>query len=540
MIEDVEYLLKNCEKDSMPFFVDSSRRHRVFHPTPSEYQVSFPMPFRLVTGFDILDATIPTTMYNVDIYNDTMAISTMQTYMKADPTMSQFDYFAELTDSTIFSTIFEDPAPRTALVIANEADISEFISDEQRVPNTYPGGTHTAFIATRHVVHGVPLEIFLSDRDPEVYYVLFENRKYGLHRNDLSNQQFIDILEDGNCKIKRRGDGTFSLVYFKFYFATETQVTNLTDVVVLPTGAQIVGPNVIARIYNYFKKVEHGNYDITLFRQYLYDQWTDLDIKVEATTPVDRKQGKLQFTSSELVIFNGGKSTIRTNLGFETLPTVEENDKYAFVQVKDNKYVFVSNQRNDKGQWILYPPGLVNLLGERYVILRCREIEDHLLGSYSYMNYTPGIGMFKLASANDVTNLRFDFVSLIRKPFHPIGKVSKLTFRFETANGDLYDFKGVNHQILFMMKFLVPTQKIKFERSVLNPNYDPDFVRYMSKNKTVQYQEASDEEEEFDTQEYYEMYKREMEKYDLVSSEEDGNDTDSSEEPVQLSAPRRR
>lgn len=537
MIEDVEYLLENCEKDTIPFFVDSSRRNKKYFPTPSDYQVSFPMPFRLVTGFDILDATIPTTMYNVDLYNDTIAFSTMRAYAGSSSTMTSFDYFTEISKSKIFGIIFEEKVPRTRVVIADPAVLeSTYYPDENRLTNLYPGGS-TDFIATREVWENVPFRTFISDTDPNALFVTYENRKFGLLRIP-ANQPLIDIIEDDNYYLTRNETGEFSIVYFKFYTTTASTIDNLLDP---PEDGSPIGPKIISRITNHYKTIERGNYDITLFRQYLYEQWKDLGIKVEATTAVDRKQGKLKFTSEELVILNGIKSTVRTNLGFETLPTAEESDQYAYMDVRENTYVFISNQRDaTTGNWVLNSPGLVNLLGERYVILRCKEIEDHLLGSYAYMNYTPGIGMFKLAAVNDITNLRFDFVSLIRKPFHPIGKVSKLTFRFETADGLLYDFKGVNHQILFMMKVLVPSQKMKFTRSILNPNYDPDFVRYITNNKTVQYKEDSDDEEQFDNRKYYEMYKREMEKYDYSTSEDENEyDSDDSEEPVTLSEQRR-
>jgi hypothetical protein len=155
-------------------------------------------------------------------------------------------------------------------------------------------------------------------------------------------------------------------------------------------------------------------------------------------------------------------------------------------------------------------------------------MEEHLLGSYGYIKHTPGIGLFKLASSyNDVTHLRFDFVNLVRKPFHPIGKLSKLSFRFETQDGDLYDFKGVNHQLLFMIKYLVPTQKVNFNKSILNPNYDPNFMGYMSNNRTIQYKEDSDNEEDFDNKQYDDKYRKEMQVFDYDSSGSEHNSDDS-------------
>jgi hypothetical protein len=184
-------------------------------------------------------------------------------------------------------------------------------------------------------------------------------------------------------------------------------------------------------------------------------------------------------------------------------------------------------------------PGIVNLLGDRYLIVRCKEIEDHLLGSYAYTKFSPGIGLFKLAANyNDVTHLRFDFVNLVRKPFHPIGKLSKLSIRFETQDGNLYDFKGINHQMLLVIKFLVPSQKKSLQKSVLNPNYNPNFIHYMSTSRAIENKEDSDEEQEFTARDYQEKYQRDMVKYDYSTSGSDSG-TDDSEVDFDFSARRR-
>jgi hypothetical protein len=57
----------------------------------------------------------------------------------------------------------------------------------------------------------------------------------------------------------------------------------------------------------------------------------------------------------------------------------------------------------------------------------------------------------------------------------------------------------------------------------------------MSNNKTIQYKEDSDEEEEFDTQKYNELYKKEFNKYDYSTSEDEDTDDDDSEEEVVIS-----
>lgn len=52
--------------------VDSRRRDRSMHPSPSEYVVPFEAPFRDVTSVEILDATIPRTERLVDVGSDTL------------------------------------------------------------------------------------------------------------------------------------------------------------------------------------------------------------------------------------------------------------------------------------------------------------------------------------------------------------------------------------------------------------------------------------------------------------------------------------
>ena len=71
-----------------------------------------------------------------------------------------------------------------------------------------------------------------------------------------------------------------------------------------------------------------------------------------------------------------------------------------------------------------------------------------------------------------------------------------MTVRFETSKGYLYDFKGVNHTLTFAIRYYEPTQKNKFENSLINPNYDGDFMKYMFHQGDDNAEEDSDDEEE--------------------------------------------
>jgi hypothetical protein len=175
----------------------------------------------------------------------------------------------------------------------------------------------------------------------------------------------------------------------------------------------------------------------------------------------------------------------------------------------------------------LTPSGRITLVGERFIVLRCPEIESQLGGSYAYGGNSPGLALFKLGVLG-YADARFDFSSISYKEFHPIGKLDKLHFRFETANGKLYDFKGVNHNLLLVIKYLRPNidnnNIIKYYP--LNQNYNPSFIDYLRKQDDILNQEETDEEDaDFLEKNFNKIYMEKEKKY-IESSDEEYNNSD--------------
>ena len=137
-------------------------------------------------------------------------------------------------------------------------------------------------------------------------------------------------------------------------------------------------------------------------------------------------------------------------------------------------------------------PGMVNLLGERLITLKSKNIEEHLYKNESGTS-SIGIALFKLGVSGYAEN-RLDFSNFKPKDFHPIGKLSFLDFRFEINNNALYDFKGVNHNLLINIKYFVPFKKIETINYTLNANYNPNFIDY----KKTQYEKNDESEEELE------------------------------------------
>jgi hypothetical protein len=516
MIEDIEYLKDNCESDATIVYIDSSERNRKFDPYPQEYSMGFDQPFKLVTGFDILDASIPTTMWNVDKYNGTLALTNCTIPTTTNVTAQYARKFMdELRDVVTFSRLFERAHitgsinENFVVVISKEYSTSQSITASE---------VYTPYFAyVRDTIRNSSVKEAPKNLDISSYYTFsYVNIPYYI---DYSDSDTIDIISKKNFHIQLNDNNSYDIVFFEEINITEADYNTILNT-----------KSYICHVKNLHKQISLGNYDITTLRTELNNVWFDEDIAFDASTLPDSKQGIYILRSAGYILVNASIGKLIKQIGFDTYPRQSENSLYSLFSVHENTNVFAGNF-DGLNSYTIKAPGIVNLLGYRYLILRCKEMEDHLLGSYAYMKYTPGIGLFKLASAyNDVTHLRFDFVNLVRKPFHPIGKLAKLTFRFETQDGDLYDFKGVNHQMLFVIKFLKPTQKVSFNKSVLNPNYDPNYMKYMSNNRTIEYKEDSDNEEEFNSERYEEKYKKDIQTYDYsTSASENDDNTDDSE-----------
>ena len=221
-----------------------------------------------------------------------------------------------------------------------------------------------------------------------------------------------------------------------------------------------------------------------------------INIKIESlSTPPDVKN-KIAFTSSYPFDLDMNKSTLRDTLGFNLSQNV---DSGFFTKITDpnitkdkNKFrYFMSKQTNSTHR--IEAPGIVDLIGEKYVIINCPEIEEHSTLSLSYSKHNLGLARFKLGTLgyND-ENISIQKTSV--REFHPIGKFSRMTLTFKTQSGKLYDFKGANHNITFKIYYYQALTNIPFDKSILNPNYNPDVLEY--KMNQIDKQDSEDSSDE--------------------------------------------
>lgn len=507
MIDDVDYLIENAEKDSQIVYVDSSLRDKLYYPTANEYTVTFDQPFKLVYGFDVLDASIPVTMYNVDLYNHTIYYSVIQKNPAALISIDPELYFQEIITVNSFQEIYNRDI-ETFIAIGDEANLIGYTSAV-----VSPDPNYVMYI--RKVITTEEIVLRKNQSPDEFYFFSINNIQYGI-KNTALNLDIITILQKNEFNLKVNQTNV-DFIYFEKY-----EIDLNTYNAIQTSNAHII------TIGNYIKSLELGNYDILTIVNDMNDLMNPTLVDVTPTTPVPKKQGKLQFSSAHLILVNAARGELIRSLGFDTNPSTTENgNNYRGWTVGSNFLIYGGVYDTASGTYIIVSPGLISLLGERFVVLRIKELEDHLYGSYAYMSLTPGVGMFKMAAAfGGITNLRFDYTTIIKKDFHPIGKLPRLSIRFETSSGRLYDFKGVNHQLMLNVKFYVPKQKIKFTRSTLNPNYDANLMQYMAGNQRIQNREDSDDEQEFDEDDYKKEYQKQIDKYDYTSESTESNENE--------------
>lgn len=504
-IEDVDYMHERSLQDAATFLIDSGKRDRRYYPIPAEYVTEFSEPLKNVFGIDVLDASIPGTMYNVDAHNNKLRYAVFLPTPSLASGSDFVDVFSILSTSTRFMDCLVDAAtnttvsvvcadsfrlPASASVSASKTD--KLLVSYQLLPTTLLEMSD----GIRQALGGqARLASITSLQSQNVLWFVSRGLWYGSPDRALwaQIQSYMDLGSRDVCVLPlgrgSAGSATHDIVFTESLYLVES----------VPGGGDGVEWQVSFRTM----RMELGNYNLASMASNLVEILFASRFEILSTSSGNYdKQNRFMFRNQSPFLLDMTASTLSEVLGFDLRPARSSGNKppewgstvtealgqgYQVLDVPPGarnaaraQQLFGSVYNASTRDHRLLAPGIVNLLGVRYLTLRCPEIEDHIHGSRSYGDHSVGVGVFKLPSPNEVANLRFDFVNLIRKPFHPIGKLSRLTFRFEFQEGVLYDFKGINHQILIALKFYSPPRAPRPPVSVLNPDYNPDYLGYLT------------------------------------------------------------
>ncbi len=188
-------------------------------------------------------------------------------------------------------------------------------------------------------------------------------------------------------------------------------------------------------------------------------------------------QKRLVFASEQPFCFDMTLSSMRTVIGFGD-PVDEGATGYTTLadyvpgpETQPQSHdVFVSLMGAD-GSYQLAAPGVYDLTGVRYVTIECKELTSHLFRSRAYDRWTANLGLVDLG-VYGYQNQSFDYSSYPPREFHPF-TLRKLTLAFRCPDGSLYDFKGIDHLLTFVIRYYKPPQDVG-QLSMLNRRYDPD------------------------------------------------------------------
>ena len=634
-IEDINYLKNNSIKQNYTFLIDSTDRDRDKFPNPNKYVVEFTVPFKNVIGMEIIDASIPRTMYNIDIENNLIyyylgtneednvikngvtekiacnLIKYNCSYIDSYTLLENSGYIELSNNINIYNIYanYVNTYGNETLIGGNELGITysfkvkaeAIYNYDYSKDNTYcifsfgyyhlwnqTNTNYTAmtvnvlkiiegelydiqFIIGDGTIEGDKNIIANVDLSEEVHicWTILENKwNIYISNNSLSLnivQQFtvkktiknvfyikkyigrsllapITLNKTGNNYKGYWNDGAKMYIKdFKIY----NRELKTNEIALCRNNTIIKGLTIWYKLYdndndndtknygeneyiNYidiFNKISIDTGDYT-FKTFLlnYEEKEDSEIGFKKHSEPAELTNLIDIYSRLPFILDMERSTIYENLGFDLYNSINPlyiNDRYQYKSIYNtDRRMYkmfhsiintkltkvIDNIEFDKN--IITSPGIVYLIGNKYIVLKCPEIEEHLFGSLSYSKYSLGLAKFRVDNMG-INSERLAITKLPIREFHPIGKLSRISLRFETNKGLLYDFKGVNHNIVFAIYYYEPKQNKFPEGSILNPEYKMNYIDYQYYQEEIE-GDSDDENEEYSRDNIDDYKKREI------------------------------
>jgi hypothetical protein len=466
---DVQLLREKGEKYSSVFYVDSAKRDRTFYPTPSRYEVSFNEPFRNVFSIQVLDASIPRTHYNVDTHNNVFC------YVTGDTEIAVYLPVGDYTDVEIIDEMNQRLNGRiTMAFLSSPSDRrNQFIFRSTEPFKIKP------FKSTLRDLLGFDqgnATIIESTNDPEhfIKHVIVDNinNTSGVNvpvtkSNMVLYQQFVatatGYIDSIRLQMKLNDIDILNVNQFNL------NVRIMRDTTLIATGtttALALQTSVMITDWESFDTIQEG-----VSYYFVVNMSDAVYVNYELTVDVVSNERQQLFYALGVsmdfypdVFFNAAENKIN---GYIVKDNTSIEELYFGITTNDLdvSMSLAFNLTVSEHVHSIVPHGIYNLLGDRYIVLRCPEIENHIMSSLKSFNtvnpdtdqtevrqYETGIAKFKM-SVVGFREERFDFNILPPQEFHPIGKLTSLTFFFENQDGRLYDFKGVNHTLSLSVNY---------------------------------------------------------------------------------------
>lgn len=501
-MEDITYMRRYGVEEAYLLLIDSSQRDKRHDKHPNNYDVVFTTPFRNVVGIDIVTASIPRTQYVIEDNSNTFTYRLLKSTNWTTITMPTGDYAITNLVNVVNTQLAKANSPLTIQAVSSPATIKNKIQIYSQVPFVVNMSQSTMRRAlgfnepptTELAVTGAyDMPPNYLDTDQDTFYSNISTSTgtgqvptfSGPQASEGINQLPVTATRFVRQKFVATSKGAVTQVAL---YATIQGILPSTDgklnfVVTdlqgkeFATGTVPVPNPPDAGLPAYLS-------DTTTSAGLLLSNETYYLIFYDADMPGDGSDDCYNLFSTRLLTADNtqtvsvGTGSSLANVSWSDYEFTSE-DTCVGVQVTPPVYQVTS-------------PGLYDLTGERYINVRCSQIEDHMFGARAYEKYNVGMAKIDLGVFG-YSDSRFDFSSLPPRRFHPISRLNRLSFRFERLDGSLYNFYGVDHTMVLSVRYLVTDQsKTDIDKiRILNPNYNPNLQDYIS-NRTLNYHDEED------------------------------------------------
>lgn len=476
-MEDVSFMKQHGEIETKVVFVDSSQRDKIAYPDPALYTIDFDEPMKSVVGVDVLDAVIPSTMYVVDEHNRDFLL-----------------YVVGITSSALHQRSVDQMSYYLKWLLNMERPIDDMMAPGSKL-NASASVVLRGTLTIQDERYGDTVDTHLADvpggpeNDRHIGIRIIDSYKAGNGAPPVG-VTVITLMQNNYWIPNAIGWGVER--YMFDYVNGHALMIVVSKRAALSTGFPVVCQRL---------RFPVGNYSTmsSIITAAADGGGTD-DAATTTGTPTGNAYIQSQAQNPDRLLklrintspWNNLLSAQRCLLAIDTSCGMSPVFGYSHFNSSTGSFrsagrTFITNQVDGAQPTNLFDgPGLVNMTGERYVILRCPEVEAGMYsaGSSSGKSGT-GLGLFRLSQPGILGEQRQDYITVVKRAFHPLGKIDKLTLRFErgTGSGELYDFKGVNHLLVLSIKLLIAKMPDNAISSSLNPNYNPDYIQYQINNR---------------------------------------------------------
>ena len=445
-MDDVSYLRANkaTTQESFVFMVDSRMRDRAAHPSPSEYTLEFNAPFRNVCSFSLLDATIPRTHHNVDEDSNILVYS-----LDGDPeqftvTLPPGDYtLPQMLDQLnvyLLGGLRADP-------LTNPYDISN------KVVFTRSGGNFSLHFNKSTMRTGLGFGDARTSLSGSA-----GTQTVSAHAGPYRETQATALSSTVSVRQRfvAQASGTVAGITVASDPATIPSSLLTITATVTTLGGTAVAHGTLSPFRSAEATVAAGAGVLQQNTEYY------MVLTASATTQAYISVGAGAGSAQTSTTGGGGAGPTWTDVG--------EDLQLCFD-------VAVSS-----GLFELQSSGLVDLTGEKLVLIRCPEIEQIMFRErYNEKGVHAGLGYCKLGGLGFREQRGDYFIPFPPRTFHPIAKLSKLTFRLEKPDGTRYDARGVDHFLLMVITYYkVSSDAAGGAPTMLHPGYTPDVHAFLN------------------------------------------------------------